>query len=1048
MTESQLEKNIIEILKTQGYTYIYGPDIDPDSTHPERKTYEEVVLIERLRKNLLKLNPNIPTDVIEEVIRKILNIHTIDQTYNNETFHKYLIDGINVEYLKDGEIKSDRVILIDFENPSNNEYLCLNQFVVINNNVNKRPDIILFVNGLPLVGIELKNPTDQNATLLTAYNQFQTYKAYIPQLYDYNALLVVSDGIDAKYGSLTSPWTRFMTWKTKDGIKEDPNTEPQINTLVEGLLKPERLLEIISDFTVFEKEEKYYEDTGLKRIETAKKIAGYHQYYAVKKALETTIKASKDNGDGKAGVMWHTQGSGKSLSMVFFTGKIVRELNNPTVVVITDRNDLDDQLFETFAASQQLLRQTPVQAESRKNLRELLNTVGGGIVFTTIQKFSPFDDEDTYPLLSNRRNIVVISDEAHRSQYGFGARVKYIKDEEGNEVSTKTTYGNAKYLRDALPQASFIGFTGTPIDFDDRSTPRVFGNYIDIYDISQAVDDGATVKIFYESRLAQVHLKEEYVEELDDVIDEYAERENISEAEEAKIRWSKLESIVGHNARVADVAKDIVEHFGAREEVFEGKAMIVCMSRRIAIEMYKEIVKLKPQWHSENLSEGEIKVIMTSSSTDPLDWQPHSTNKQQRKILAQRFKDPEDPFKIVIVRDMWLTGFDVPCATTMYVDKPMKGHTLMQAIARVNRVYKEKQGGLIVDYIGMATELKKALSVYSSSGGKGKPTFDIGEAVAVMKEKYEIVQNLLYGFDYKKYFSANVNEKLTILLETQEFILGKEKEKSKEEFIKYVIELSKAFALVVPHPEAMKIKEEVGFFQAVKARLVKYTTGGTEGPDIDIDTAIRQIVNKAVVSEGVIDIYKEAGIEKPEISILSEEFLEEVKNMKFKNLSLELLKKLLNDEIKIRSKTNIVQSKKLSQMLQEAIRKYQANILTTVQVIDELINIAKGLKKEDEDLQSLGLSVEEIAFYEALASNQSAKDVLGDEVLKEIAQDLLKQIKANASVDWTIRESVKARMRILVKRTLKKYNYPPDKQKQATEMVLKQAELFTENTVA
>lgn len=1047
MTESQLENNIIEILETEGYKHIYGPDIDPESPNPERNTYEEVVLVERLRKNLYNLNPNIPTDVIEDVIKKIINIHTIDQTFNNETFHKYLVDGISVEYLKDGQMIGGTVILVDFNNPSNNEYISVNQYVVVNNNINKRPDIILFVNGLPLVSIELKNPTDQNATLLSAYNQFQTYKTYIPQLYDYNALLVISDGIDTKYGSLTAPWTRFMTWKTKDGLKEDSNTEPQINTLIKGLLKPEKLLEIVRDFTVFEKEEKFDEDTGLKRIETSKKIAGYHQYYAVKKALQSTIKAAQEYGDGKAGVMWHTQGSGKSLSMVFFTGKIVRELNNPTVVVITDRNDLDDQLFGTFVGSKQILRQEPVQAESRRNLRELLNTTSGGIIFTTIQKFSPFDDEDTYPLLSNRKNIVVIADEAHRSQYGFGAKVRYIKDEGGKEISTKTVYGNAKYLRDALPNASFIGFTGTPIDFDDRSTPRVFGDYIDIYDISQAVDDGATVKIYYESRLAQIHLKEEYIKELDEVVDEYTETETPSEAEEAKIKWTKLESIVGHKSRLEDVAKDIVNHFESREEVFNGKAIIVCMSRRIAIEMYKEIAKLKPDWHNDSLNEGNIKVVMTSSSTDPLDWQPHSTNKLQRKILAQRFKDPEDPFKIVIVRDMWLTGFDVPCATTMYVDKPMKGHTLMQAIARVNRVYKEKQGGLIVDYIGMATELKQALAVYSSSGGKGKPTLDINEAVSVMKEKYEIVQNLLWGFDYKRYFSADINEKLTILLETQEFILGKDKEKGKEEFIKYVTELSKAFALVVPQPEAMKIKEEVGFFQAVKARLVKYTIGEREKSEKDIDTAIRQIIDKAVVSEGVIDIYKEAGIEKPEISILSDEFLEEVKNMKLKNLSLELLKKLLNDEIRVRSKTNIVQSKKLSQMLQDTIRRYQANILTTVQVIDELINIAKGLKKEDENLESLGLTIEEVAFYDALASNQSAKDVLGDKVLKEIAQDLLKKIKANASVDWTIRESVKAKLRILVKRTLRKYDYPPDKQKSATEMVLKQAELFTENSM-
>ncbi len=1047
MNEDQLEQNIIEIIEKQGYKYIYGPNIEPDTPNSERNTYEDVILIKRLRENISRLNPHISQSVKEEAVKRILSIHTPDQTHNNENFHKYLTEGIKIDSLQDGDMVGDRVILIDFENPLNNEFIVLNQYRVIYNGIKKRPDIIIFVNGLPLVGIELKNPTDPKATLLSAYNQFQTYKTYIPQLYDYNSLLVVSDGIDAKYGSLTSPWTRFMTWKTKDGLKEDPNTEPQINTLVEGLLKPERLLEVIKDFTVFEKEEKYDEETGLKSITTVKKIAGYHQYYAVKKAVESTLEAAKDNGDGKAGVMWHTQGSGKSLSMVFFTGKIVEKLNNPTVVVITDRNDLDDQLFETFKASHQLLKQIPQQAISRRNLRELLNTTGGRIIFTTIQKFFPFDDEDTHPLLSERRNIVVIADEAHRSQYGFQARVKYVKDEEGNEISTRTAYGNAKYLRDALPNASFIGFTGTPIDFEDRSTPRVFGDYIDIYDISQAVDDGATVRIFYESRLAQVHLKEEYKQELDDLVEGYIEEENPTLTEQEKIKWSRLESIVGHKERQRDVVKDILNHFDSRSEVFEGKAMVVCMSRRIAIEVYKEIVKLKPEWHSENVDDGTVKVIMTSSSTDPLDWQPFSTTKEEKKRLAQRFKDPEDELKMVIVVDMWLTGFDAPCATTMYIDKPMKGHTLMQAIARVNRVYKEKAGGLIVDYIGIATELKKALSVYSASGGKGRPTLDINEAVNVMKEKYEIVQNLLWGFDYKRYFKVGVNEKLTVLLETQEFILGKG-DKGKDEFIKYVTELSKAFALVVPNPEAMKIKDEVGFFQAVKARLIKYETGPGGGGDKDIDTAIRQIIDKAVVSEGVIDIYKEAGLEKPDISILSPEFLDEVRNMKYKNLSLELLKKLLNDEISVRGRTNIVQSRKFSQMLQEAIRKYQANILTTVQVIDELIEIAKGLKKEDENLEALGLSVEEVAFYDALANNESAKKVLGDEILKEIAQDLLVQIKKNATIDWTIRESARAGLRVLVRRTLRRYNYPPDQQKQAVDLVLQQAELLTENSVS
>lgn len=1047
MTESQLENNIIQLLENEGYTHIYGPTIAPDITTTERTSFEEVILKQRLINAVNKLNPNIPEEAKQQAIKQIIKIHSIDQTANNESFHNYITNGIEVEYLKDGYLKGTRVILVDYEHPENNEWLCINQYVIQYNNLIKRPDIILFVNGLPLVGIELKNPEDENATLESAYHQFQTYKNYIPLLYDYNSLLVISDGVDAKYGSLTAPLTRFMTWKTKDGIQEDPVTEPQINTLVKGLLNPTTLLEIIKDFTVFEKEKKYDDETGLTRIETTKKIAGYHQYFAVKKAIQSTIQASSETGNGKAGVMWHTQGSGKSLSMVFYTGKIVQTLNNPTVVVITDRNDLDDQLFDTFASSKQLLRQEPIQAKTRQNLRELLNTTGGGIIFTTIQKFSPFEDEDTYPLLSERKNIIVIADEAHRSQYGFGAKTKYVKDEEGNEVGTKTTYGNAKYLRDALPHASFIGFSGTPIEKEDRSTPAVFGNYIDIYDISQAVEDGATVKIYYESRLAKIHLKEEYKQELDEIVNEIEESESTTATEKAKAKWTKLEAIVGHDERVKDIAKDILEHFTAREEAFQGKAMIVCMSRRIAVKMYDEITKLKPEWHSENKQEGNIKVVMTSSSTDPLNWQIHHTTKEDRRNLAERFKNPEDQLQIVIVRDMWLTGFDAPCVTTMYVDKPMQGHTLMQAIARVNRVYKEKQGGLIVDYIGIASDLKEALAIYADNGGKGKPTLDINEAVAVMKEKYEIVQNLLWGYEYKRYFTTDVNDKLRVLLETQEFILGKDNGKGKDEFIKYVMELSKAFALVVPNVEAMKIKEEVGFFQAVKARLVKYEPIGEGRSDQDIETAIRQLVDKAVVSEGVIDIYKEAGIKNPDISILSEDFLEEIKNIKYKNLSIELLKKLLNDEIKIRLKSNFLRGKKISEMLQETIKKYQNNILTSVEVLNELIKIAQDIQREDAHTKELGLTEEEVAFYDALANNMSAKDLLGDKVLREIAQDLLNQIKKNASIDWTIRESVRAKLRILVKRTLRKYNYPPDKQANATEMVLKQAELLTQNTL-
>jgi type I restriction enzyme R subunit len=1049
MTEQTLENNIIEtILEPLGYTHIYGPDIAPEEeiTHPyKRESYEQVILTKILRAKLIEINPDVSPKLIEQAIKKILDIKSPDQTHNNETFHTYLTDGIELEYLENGDMRGQRIKLIDYNNPKNNQYNALNQYTIIENHKNKRPDIILYINGLPLVVIELKNPTDEKATLKTAYSQLQTYKHDIPTLFNYNSLLVVSDGLDAKYGALTAPWNWFMKWKTKDGIHEDPITEPQIITMSKGLLTPETLLEIIKDFTVFSKEEKIDTETGIQKIQTSKKISAYHQYYAVKKAVKSTLEASSEQGDGRGGVFWHTQGSGKSLSMVFYSGKVVQQLNNPTVVVITDRNDLDDQLFGTFTASSQLLRQKPAQANSRKHLRELLNTSGGGIVFTTIQKFYPSEEEDTFPTLSERKNIVVITDEAHRSQYGFSAKTQYVMDEGGEEIGTRTRYGLAKYLRDALPQATYLGFTGTPIEKEDRSTPAVFGNYIDIYDVSQAVEDGATVKIYYESRLAKIKFLEEYKDQIDDEVASVTENEKATLSEQAKAKWARIEGIIGNKNRIEDISKDIIDHFSKRREVFEGKGMVVCMSRRIAVEMYEAIIRNKPEWHNENKREGNIKIIMTSSSSDPLNWQMHNTSKIEREMLADRFKDPDDDLKIVIVIDMWLTGFDVPCLNTMYIDKPMKGHTLMQAIARVNRVYKDKEGGLIVDYIGIATELKKALATYSESGGKGSPTLDINKAIAVMKEKYEIVKNILWEFNYKKYFSSDTNGKLRTLLEAQEFILAKKD--AKRDFIKYTTELSKAFALVVPNVEAMEIKEEVGFFQAVKARLNKFEPEGTGRTTEEIETAIKQLIDKAIVSEGVIDLYDAAGIQNPDISILSDEFLQEVEDMEYKNIAIELLRKLLEDEIKTRSRSNIIRSKKLSDMLQEAIRKYQNNLLTSVEVIDELIKMAKEIREGDKELEASGLSVDEIAFYDALIDNESAKEVLGDDTLREIATELVEKVKKNASIDWTIRESVRARLRVLVKRTLRQYGYPPDKQESATEKVLKQAELFTENSI-
>lgn len=1029
--ESDIENIVIELLESQGYVYL-----TPEQWEQERENLSDVILKDRLKTAINNLNPAIPEDAKQDALKQVLNLPSQNLIENNEHFHKLLTDGVAVEYMSEHGVKGDSVRLIDFENIHDNEFIVCNQFTVIQNNANKRPDIVLFVNGLPLAVIELKNPTDENATVKKAFTQIQNYKKAIANLFYYNGILVVSDGLDAKAGSLTAGWSRFSAWKTKTGEKEDKITVPQIETLICGMLKPEVLLDLIKQFTVFEKTKKEDARTGLTTIEIEKKIAAYHQYYAVKKAVESTHEASDVKGSRKAGVVWHTQGSGKSLSMVFYAGKIVLELNNPTIVVITDRNDLDDQLFDTFAGCKQLLRQEPVQAQSRPHLKELLKTSGGGIVFTTIQKFSPEDGGKDFDLLSERENIVVIADEAHRSQYGFAAK------EREKDGELRTTYGFAKYLRDALPNASFIGFTGTPVEKEDISTRNVFGDHIDVYDIEQAVEDGATVRIYYESRLVKIHLKPEEKEKLDAEVESITENEESTAKEKAKAKWTQLEAIVGHKERLKTVAKDIVDHFEKRQETFDGKGMIVTMSRRIAVELYDEIIKLRPDWHSEDKRKGAIKVIMTSNSSDPGNWQIHNTTKQDRKKIGERFKDPSDPLKLVIVRDMWLTGFDAPCLKTMYLDKPMRGHTLMQAIARVNRVFGDIKGGLLVDYIGIASDLKRALTIYTKSGGKGKPTLDQKEAIAVMLEKYEIVVQMFEGFDYKRYFNADTKEKMTILLEAQEHILSLDA--GKDRFTKQVILLSQAFALSVPSLKAMEIKEDVGFFQAVKARLNKFEPKGSGKSDEEIETAIRQIVDKAVVSEGVIDVFDAAGIKKPDISILSDEFLEEIKGMQRKNLALELLKKILNDEIKTRERKNFIQSKKLSEMLENAIRKYQNKLLTAAQVIEELIKIAKDIKQADNRGQDLGLSEDEVAFYDALANNESARDVLGDETLRELARILVEKVKANTSIDWTIKENVQAKLRVIVKRTLNKFGYPPDKQKLATENILKQAELLAD----
>ncbi len=1065
ITESHIETFAIETLQSQGWEYIYGISVAPGAEQQERVSYEEIVLASRLRKAVSILNPHIPSDVQEQAIQKVIRIWSPELLHNNETFHTLLIEGVKIPYQQDGYERSYEVQLVDFENTANNEFVAINQYTITEKNQTKRPDILLFVNGLPLVLFELKNPADENATIKKAYDQIQTYKATIPSLFTYNAICVISDGLECKAGSVSAGFNRYMVWKSADGIKDASRFAPQLEVLIKGMLNPATLLDLIRNFTIFEKSKKEDHKTGLTQIVTEKKLAAYHQYFAVNKAVESTLKATA-TGTRKGGVVWHTQGSGKSLSMVFFAGKIIGqpEMQNPTLVVLTDRNDLDAQLFGTFASCRQLLRQEPVQAEDRKALKELLKVASGGIVFTTIQKFLAEDGKEEYDRLSERTNIIVIADEAHRTQYGFEAKLIDVKDPETHEKTGKRiAYGFAKYMRDALPNATYIGFTGTPIESTDVNTPQVFGQYIDIYDISQAVNDGATVKIYYESRLAKVNLDEEgrrLIEEFDKDL----EQDELSEGQKAKAKWSKLEAIVGNEKRIKNLAKDIVNHFELRQSVFEGKGMIVAMSRRIAVELYNEIVALKPEWHSEDLSKGAIKVIMTSASDDGPLLAKFRTTKQQREDLAGRMKDPSDSLKLVIVRDMWLTGFDAPSLHTLYIDKPMHGHTLMQAIARVNRVFKDKPGGLVVDYLGIATDLKKALSFYSDAGGKGTPTDTQERAVQMLMEKVELVRQLfaeepsstkdilveeplayysgLAGFNYNRFFNGNAREKLAVILQAEEHVLGLHD--GKERFVREVTLLSQAFALSVPDENALALKEEIAFFQVVKSRLTKFEGSVSGRSDTELESAIKQVVDEALSSEQVIDIFDAAGIRKPEISILSDEFLLEIKGMKHKNLALELLKKILNDEIKARTKTNLVKSKALLEMLESSIRRYQNNLLSTAEIIQELINLARDIRESDKEAERLGLSTEEVAFYNALGVNDSAVQVLGDEQLRLIAREITEKIKANATIDWTIRESSRAKLMVIVKRTLNKYGYPPDKQQNAIDTVLKQAELLAE----
>jgi type I restriction enzyme R subunit len=1036
LDENELEQTVLYWLSGLGCTVLSGPDIAPGELLAERAEFDEVVLKTRLRDALARLNPALDATTIDEAIRKLLHPAHVSLIRNNHTIHNYLVNGVSVDIARPDGGHGVTVRVIDFETPDNNDWLVVNQFAVIEGKYSRRPDIVIFVNGLPLCVIELKNPADENATIWSAFNQLQTYKQQIPSLFLYNAALIISDGLEARIGTLTADRERFMPWRTIEGETLAPTHMPQIEVLLLGVFDKRYFIDLIRHFIVFE-------DEGGGQL--VKKMAGYHQFHAVNAALEETLRAAdklgkskeelgkyysradkakekRDVGDRRVGVVWHTQGSGKSLTMAFYAGKVILHpaMENPTLVVLTDRNDLDDQLFGTFSRCSELLRQAPVQAGDRKHLRELLQVASGGVVFTTIQKFFPEEKGDTFPMLSDRRNIVVIADEAHRSQYDF-------------------IDGYARHMRDALPNASFIGFTGTPIELTDKNTRAVFGDYISIYDIQRAVLDGATVPIYYESRYAKIDLKESEKPKVDPEFDEATEGEEVERKEKLKTKWAALEAVVGTEKRVSVIARDLVEHFEKRQEVMVGKAMVVCMSRRICVDLYQAIVKLRPEWHSEEDEKGAIKVVMTGSASDPLHWQQHIRNKPRREVLANRFKLPKDPFKIVLVRDMWLTGFDVPCLHTMYVDKPMRGHGLMQAIARVNRVFRDKPGGLVVDYLGLADQLRNALAAYTESGGTGETAIDQAEAVALMLEKYEISLGMFHGFDWSAWKTGKAAAQLSILPSAQEHILKQEDGKGR--LVKAVIDLSKAFALSVPHEETIRIRDDVAFFQAVKAALVKSEqTGGKTEEEMNL--AIQQIVSRAIAPGEVIDIFAAAGLKRPDISILSDEFLAEVRGLPQKNLAVELLRKLLNSAIKTRAKRHLVQARSFGEMLEATLRRYQNRAIETAQIIEELIGIAKDMREAEKRGEVLGLNDDEVAFYEALEVNDSAVKVLGDETLKAIARELVETVRKNTSIDWTVKESVKAKLRVIVKRILRKYGYPPDKQEKATQTVLQQAELL------
>ena len=1028
-SEDDVEQAALNWLESLGWRTAHGPGIVPH----ERADYSSVVLETRFRDAISRLNPELPVEAWDDAYNKLTRPSGSNLVARNREFHRMLVNGVTVEYRAyDGAIRGAQVMVVDFDDASNNDFLAVNQVTFTENQNTRRADIVLFVNGLPLGVVELKNPADEDVDIWDAWSQLQTYKDELPTLFAMNELLMISDGTQARVGTLTAGKEWFKPWRTTTGDAEAAATIPQLHVMLEGVCSWDWLLAMLRDFIVFE-------DDG--SGSPVKKMAGYHQFHAVQAAVQETLRAAElqqsagqpavgrrpggELGDQRIGVVWHTQGSGKSLSMVCYAGAIARHpaTENPTVVVLTDRNDLDDQLFGTFARCQDLLRQEPTQAETRADLRQRLSVQSGGVVFTTIQKFFPEESGDTYPTLTERWNIVVIADEAHRSQYDF-------------------IDGYARHIRDALPNASFIGFTGTPIEAADANTRAVFGDYISVYDIRDSVEDGATVPIYYESRLANLTLDEAAKPTIDPDFEEATEGEEIEKKERLKTRWAQQEAMVGAEPRLKQVAQDIVDHFEQRLEVLDGKAMVVCMSRRICVELYEELVRLRPEWHGDEDSAGALKVVMTGAASDPTDWQKHIRNKPRREALANRFRDPDDPFQVVIVRDMWLTGFDAPSLHTMYVDKQMRGHGLMQTIARVNRVFKDKPGGLIVDYLGIAQELKQAVTTYTAGGGKGDTTVDQGEAVAVMQEKYEICCSLFYGFDYSAWTGGTPEQRLSLLPAALEHILAQEN--GKERYLQAMRELAQAFALSVPHPDAIVIRDDVGFFQAIRAQLSKRAPGEVRS-DEEMDSAIRQIVSGAVASEGVIDVFATAGLDNPDISVLSDDFLAEMRDMPQRNLAIEALQRLLKGELATRRRKNKVQSRSFAALLEQTLIRYRNRTIEAAQVIEELIKLAQEMREANARGERLGLSDDEVAFYDALATNESAVRVLGDDQLMVIARELVETVRNNVSIDWTLREAARANLRRMVRRTLNRHGYPPDQQEQAIRTVIEQAELFPED---